>query len=95
MINFFARRCSCTYGIPAFVHEAVPHLVDRLCVFFSLRFFSIYFSRRFEKRGFHLFSLIFIEIILRFFTLYFFGRFFAAVFCPCRFDFRFFFGQAV
>ena len=48
-----------------------------------------------KNEVFHLFSLIFIEIILRFFTLYFFGRFFDRVFCPCRLAFRFFFGQAV
>ena len=32
--------------------QAVPHLVDFRCAFSSLHFFSIYFSRRFEKRGF-------------------------------------------
>ena len=95
MSNFFARRCSCTYGIPAFVHEAVPHLVDRLCVFFSLRFFLNLFFPAVRKTRFSPIFFDFHRNNLALFTLYFFGRFFAAVFCPCRLDFRFFFGQAV
>ena len=71
--------------------QAVPHLVDFRCAFSSLHFFSIYFSRRFEKRGFSPIFFDFHRHNLALFYFVFFRAFLCSGLLPLPVGFSIFF----